>query len=71
MTGRISVRAPSHIKSAIRDYGVEEAAFLQKLDEMAEQAFDDQCTGCNPRYPLIEEIKQMYRNAYYGNDQAV
>lgn len=54
------------IKETIRDYGVEEAKFLETLDEMAENAFDDQCTGANPRYPLISEIKQMYLNAYYG-----
>ena len=41
--------------------------FLDTLDDMVEQAFDDQCTGANPRYPLMSEIKQMYLNAYYGN----
>ncbi len=54
------------IKKTIRDYGVEEADFLARLDEMTEQAFDDQCTGANPRYPLMSEIRQMYLNAYYG-----
>ena len=54
------------IKATIRDYNVEEANFLARLDEMSEQAFDDQCTGANPRYPLISEIRQMYLNAYYG-----
>ncbi|MDR1901790.1 MAG: bifunctional acetaldehyde-CoA/alcohol dehydrogenase [Treponema sp.] len=54
------------IKKTIQDYGVEESYFLEKLDEMSEQAFDDQCTGSNPRYPLIKEIKQMYLNAFYG-----
>ncbi|MFA6866622.1 MAG: bifunctional acetaldehyde-CoA/alcohol dehydrogenase [Clostridia bacterium] len=54
------------IKKTIRDYGVEEKAFLDTLDEMVEFAFDDQCTGANPRYPLMSEIKQMYLNAYYG-----
>ena len=54
------------IKSRIKDYGIDEEYFLSTLDEMAEQAFDDQCTGANPRYPLISEIKQMYLNAYYG-----
>ena len=44
----------------------DEASFLLTLDEMTEQAFDDQCTGANPRYPLMSEIKQMYLNAYYG-----
>ena len=52
------------IKKTIRDYGVDEQEFLSKLDEMSKQAFDDQCTGANPRYPLIEEIKQMYLEAY-------
>ena len=54
------------IKKTIRDYGVDEAEFLAKLDDMVEQAFDDQCTGANPRYPLMRELKQMYLNAYYG-----
>ena len=54
------------IKPCIRDYGVDEDEFLTRLDEMSEQAFDDQCTGANPRYPLISEIRQMYLNAYYG-----
>jgi acetaldehyde dehydrogenase/alcohol dehydrogenase len=54
------------IKQSIRDYGVEEKDFLARLDQMSEAAFDDQCTGANPRYPLIGEIKQMYLNAYYG-----
>ncbi len=54
------------IRRSIREYGIEEADFLGSLDEMAEQAFDDQCTGANPRYPLISEIKTMYLNAYYG-----
>ena len=55
------------IKKTIRDYGIDEQNFLDRLDEMTEQAFDDQCTGANPRYPLMSEIKQMYLNAYYGN----
>ena len=55
------------IKPTIRDYGVDEKVFLDQLDEMTEQAFDDQCTGANPRYPLMREIKQMYLNAYYGD----
>ena len=54
------------IKKTIKDYGIEEEAFLATLDEMTENAFDDQCTGANPRYPLMSEIKQMYLNAYYG-----
>lgn len=54
------------IKKTIKDYGIDEKVFLENLDEMTEQAFDDQCTGANPRYPLLSEIKQMYLNAYYG-----
>jgi len=54
------------IKKNIKDYGIEEADFISRLDDMVEQAFDDQCTGANPRYPLMKEIKQMYLNAYYG-----
>lgn len=54
------------IKKAIKDYGIPEADFLATLDEMTEQAFDDQCTGANPRYPLLSEIKEMYLKAYYG-----
>lgn len=54
------------IKESIQAYDVKEKAFLESLDEMVEQAFDDQCTGANPRYPLMSEIKEMYLNAYYG-----
>ena len=54
------------IKATIREYGIDEQDFLDRLDDMVEQAFDDQCTGANPRYPLMKEIKQMYLNAYYG-----
>ena len=54
------------IKKTIREYGVDEKAFIATLDEMTEQAFDDQCTGANPRYPLLSEIKEMYLKAYYG-----
>ena len=54
------------IKKSIKDYGIDEKAFLTTLDEMVEQAFDDQCTGANPRYPLMKEIKAMYLDCYYG-----
>lgn len=54
------------IKDTIKDYGVDEKSFLKTLDEMTEMAFDDQCTGANPRYPLMSEIKQIYLQAYYG-----
>ena len=57
------------IKKTIRDYGIKEEDFLATLDEMSEKAFDDQCTGANPRYPLISEIKEMYLNAYYGGER--
>ena len=57
------------IPNSIREWGIDEAKFLETLDEMSEQAFDDQCTGANPRYPLISEIKQMYLNAYYGKNK--
>ncbi len=60
------LKAKVGIKKTIADYGVEEKTFLDNLDEMVEQAFDDQCTGANPRYPLMSEIKEMYLNAYYG-----
>lgn len=56
------------IKKTIRDYGIEEESFLKTLDEMTEAAFDDQCTGANPRYPLISEMKQIYLNNYYGKE---
>lgn len=55
------------IKKCIKDYGIEEKDFLETLDEMCEQAFNDQCTGANPRYPLIREIKELYLKSYYGN----
>ena len=57
------------IRRTIRDYGIDEVDFLNRLDEMTEQAFDDQCTGANPRYPLMREIRQMYLNAYYGTGE--
>ena len=60
------LKARVGIKATIKDYGIDEDVFLANLDEMVEQAFDDQCTGANPRYPLMSEIKEMYLNAYYG-----
>ena len=57
------------IPDSIREWGIDEEKFLASLDAMSEQAFDDQCTGANPRYPLIAEIKQMYLNAYYGKNK--
>ena len=60
------LKARVGIKPAIKDYGIDEADFLARLDAMTEQAFDDQCTGANPRYPLMSEIKDMFLKAYYG-----
>ena len=60
------LKARVGIKETIKDYGIDEKDFIDRLDDMVEQAFDDQCTGANPRYPLMSEIKQMYLNAYYG-----
>ena len=65
------LKAMVGIKNTIKDYGVDEKQFLENLDEMVEQAFDDQCTGANPRYPLMSEIKQMYLNAYYGTNEKI
>ncbi len=62
------LKAQIGVPNSIREYGVAEDVFLEQLDAMTEQAFDDQCTGANPRYPLMQEIKQMYLNAYYGNN---
>ena len=56
------------IPASIKDFGVKEEDFLKTLDEMTENAFNDQCTGANPRYPLMDEIKQLYLLAYYGKD---
>ncbi len=60
------LKAKVGIKKTIKDYGVDEKYFLDNLDAMVEQAFDDQCTGANPRYPLMSELKEMYLRAYYG-----
>jgi len=72
LTAKISeLRESVGIKKSIQECGVAEKDFLAKLDDMVEQAFDDQCTGANPRYPLIEEIKKMYLNAFYGKKEKV
>ncbi len=63
------LKATIGIPNSIKEWGIDEEKFLASLDEMSEQAFDDQCTGANPRYPLISEIKQMYLNAYYGRNK--
>ena len=62
------LKAKVGIKESIKDYGIDEQTFLDNLDNMVDQAFDDQCTGANPRYPLMSELKQIYLNAYYGKD---
>jgi len=61
------LKAAIGIKSSIKEYNISEEDFMATLDEMSEQAFDDQCTGANPRYPLISEIKDLYLKAYFGN----
>lgn len=60
------LKASVGVRKSIKEYGVDESYFLETLDEMVEQAFDDQCTGANPRYPLMSEIKELYLRAYYG-----
>ncbi|HWS29280.1 MAG TPA: bifunctional acetaldehyde-CoA/alcohol dehydrogenase [Clostridia bacterium] len=60
------LKAKVGIHTTIAEYGVAEKSFLDRLEDMTEQAFDDQCTGANPRYPLFSEIREMYLNAYYG-----
>ncbi|GLI56671.1 aldehyde-alcohol dehydrogenase [Propionigenium maris DSM 9537] len=59
------------IKATIAEYGISEEEFMSKLDEMVEAAFDDQCTGANPRYPLMAELREMYLRAYYGAEKYV
>ena len=56
------------VKHTIAEYGVDEKYFLDTLDEMTENAFNDQCTPANPRYPLMSEIKELYLDAYYGRE---
>lgn len=63
------LKAAIGIKKTIAEYGIDEKDFLDSLDQMSEDAFDDQCTGANPRYPLISEIKAMYLRAYYGEEK--
>ena len=60
------LKAHVGVKPTIKDFGVDEQYFLDTLDEMSEQAFNDQCTGANPRYPLISEIRELYLDAYYN-----
>jgi len=63
------LKATIGIKKSIKEYGIDEKDFLDRLDDMVEQAFDDQCTGANPRYPLMSEMKEMYLRAYYGGEK--
>ena len=63
------LKAKVGIKKTIAEYGIDEAKFLSSLDEMTEQAFNDQCTGANPRYPLMREMKEIYLKAYYGEQK--
>jgi acetaldehyde dehydrogenase/alcohol dehydrogenase len=65
-----ALKAKVGIPKTIKDAGISEEKFLETLDEMVEQAFDDQCTGANPRYPLMSEIKEMYLKVYYGKKNA-
>ena len=62
----IQMKKDLNLPMSIKEFGIDEQEFLSKLDEMVELAFDDQCTGASPRYPLFSEIKQMYLDAYYG-----
>lgn len=61
-----ALKAEINIPKSIKEFGVDEKAFLAKVEDMAEQAFDDQCTGANPRYPLMTELKDLYIKSYYG-----
>lgn len=65
-----ALKADLNIPKSLREAGIQEAEFLEKLEEMSEQAFDDQCTGGNPRYPLVSEIRELYRKAYYAEPLA-
>ncbi len=66
IAGLEELKAKIGIKKSIKEYGVDEKYFLDTLDAMTEQAFDDQCTAANPRYPLMSEMKELYLKAYYG-----
>ncbi len=63
------LQAKLNMPKTIKEAGVSESKFYASLDEMVEQAFDDQCTGANPRYPLMSELKEMYINAYEGSKE--
>jgi len=65
------LKAELNVPKSIQEFGIKEADFVKSLDQIAEDAFDDQCTGANPRYPLISDIKQLYLNAFYGEEKRV
>ena len=65
IAGIEELKAHVGVKPTIKDFGVDEQYFLDTLDDMSKQAFNDQCTGANPRYPLISEIRELYLDAYY------
>jgi acetaldehyde dehydrogenase/alcohol dehydrogenase len=64
-----SFKETLEIPLSIQEYGIKESEFLSKLDDMVEDAFDDQCTGANPRYPLMSELREMYLSSYYGSEK--
>ncbi len=68
VVGIEELKAHVGVQPTIKDFGVDEQYFLDTLDEMSEQAFNDQCTGANPRYPLVSEIRELYLDAYYGRE---
>ncbi|MDR2902876.1 MAG: bifunctional acetaldehyde-CoA/alcohol dehydrogenase [Lactobacillales bacterium] len=61
-----SLKKELNVPASIKALGISEKDFLAKIDVLSEEAFDDQCTGANPRYPLISEIKEIYMDTYYG-----
>lgn len=65
------LKAELKVPMSIQEYGISEAEFIGAVEQLAEEAFDDQCTGANPRYPLIADLKQIYLNAYYGDEKRV
>ena len=65
------LKAELDVPMSIQDYGISEAEFVDVVEQLAEEAFDDQCTGANPRYPMIADLKQIYLNAYYGDEKRV
>jgi len=65
------LKAELDVPMSIKDYGISEDEFVSVVEQLAEEAFDDQCTGANPRYPLISDLKQIYLNAYYGDKKRV